>query len=57
MVFQMFIWSAAVRLVCCVVLLFWVLGLSAISGLAIIFLSLPLNKVRASRYPVYDPRG
>ncbi|CAM9906694.1 unnamed protein product, partial [Laminaria digitata] len=45
MVFQMFMWSALVRLISCVVLLFWVLGLSAISGLSLIFLSLPLNKV------------
>lgn len=45
MVFQMFMWSALVRLISCVVLLFWVLGLSAISGLTLIFLSLPMNKV------------
>lgn len=47
MVFQMFIWSALVRLISCIVLLFWVLGVSATSGLSLVFLSLPINKVCA----------
>ena len=46
MVFQMFMWSALVRLTSCIVLLFWVLGVSAASGLSLVFLSLPINKVR-----------
>ncbi|CAM9318351.1 unnamed protein product, partial [Discosporangium mesarthrocarpum] len=45
MVFQMFMGGVVIRLVACVVLLFWVLGLSAISGLSLIFLTLPVNKV------------
>lgn len=45
MVFQMFMWSALVRLTSCIVLLFWVLGVSATSGLSLVFLSLPINKV------------
>lgn len=51
MVFQMFMWSALVRLVSCIILLFWVLGVSAISGLSLVFLSLPLNKVGALVHP------
>lgn len=45
MVFQMFMWSALVRLISCICLLFWVLGVSAASGLSLVFLSLPVNKV------------
>lgn len=45
MVFQMVMWSAIIQLVGFVMMLFWVLGISAISGLSLIFLSLPINKV------------
>lgn len=46
MVFQMFMWGALIRLISCIIMLFWVLGISAVSGLSLVFLSLPINKVR-----------
>ncbi|CAN0100738.1 unnamed protein product, partial [Ectocarpus sp. 4 AP-2014] len=54
MVFQMFMWSALVRLVSCIILLFWVLGVSAISGLSLVFLSLPLNKVLVEKLKAFQ---
>ncbi|CAN0354496.1 unnamed protein product [Pylaiella littoralis] len=54
MVFQMFMWSALVRLTSCIVLLFWILGVSAASGLSMVFLSLPLNKVLVGRLKSYQ---
>eukprot|EP00903_Cladosiphon_okamuranus_P011464 g10798.t1 len=54
MVFQMFMWSALVRLTSCIVLLFWVLGVSAFSGLSLVFLSLPVNKILVAKLKAFQ---
>jgi ATP-binding cassette subfamily C (CFTR/MRP) protein 1 len=53
-VFQMFMWSAAARLVACVILLFVFLGPSAIGGIGLLVITLPANKIIIGKLKGYQ---
>ncbi|CAM9514742.1 unnamed protein product, partial [Chrysoparadoxa australica] len=45
MVFQFFMWGSVIRLVVCVSLLFRYLGRSALAGMAVLLVTIPINKM------------
>ncbi|KAG5181922.1 P-loop containing nucleoside triphosphate hydrolase protein [Tribonema minus] len=53
-VFQMFMWGAVLRLLACVVLLFYYLGLSAFGGIGLLVLTLPVNNYIIGRLKRYQ---